>query len=153
VEQALGRWHRHQRADLPPAAGLAEDRDVLWVAAEAGDVVADPLQHGHQVEQADVGRAPVFLDPQPREVQVAEGVEAVVVGDDDRVVATGQVLAVVGEEVVARAPEEPAAVHPDHDGPVRGAVDLGGPDIDAEAVLALGRRVRPAVEEECVLVT
>jgi hypothetical protein len=130
VEQPLRRRHRHERPDLPPAAGLAEDRDLVRVAAEAGDVVADPLQHGHQVEQADVCRMLVVLAPQLGEVQVAEGVEAVVVRDDDRVVATGQVFAVVREEIVARAGEEPAAVHPDHHRPVRGAVDLRGPDVD-----------------------
>ena len=49
--------HRHQRADLPAAAGLAEDRDVVRVAAESRDVVAHPLQRRDEVEHAGVAES------------------------------------------------------------------------------------------------
>src|SRR3954453_6631829 len=37
-EQTPGRWHRKHRGRLGPAAGLAEDHDARWVAAERCDV-------------------------------------------------------------------------------------------------------------------
>jgi hypothetical protein len=152
MEQPLGCGHRHQAADLPTAARLPEDRHVLRVAAEAGDVVANPLEDGHEVEQADIRRVPVLFAPQLAEIQVAEGVEAMIVRDDDRVVSAGQVLAVVREEVVARATQECPTVHPNQYRPAGGAVDLGRPDVDPKAVFTLRSRVRAAVEQERVFV-
>ena len=64
------------------ARGNAEDRDAARVAAEAGDVVADPLQGARLVGDAPV-RAPVEV----RVREVAEEAEAVLnLYEDDALV-------------------------------------------------------------------
>ena len=65
---------------------LAEDRDVVRVAAERGDVVTHPLQCGDLVEQRDVARAREAV-VEMVEVREAERAEPVVDGDDDHVAA------------------------------------------------------------------
>jgi hypothetical protein len=45
----------HQQGYRARARGLPEQRDVLRFTAEAGDVVADPLQRGDLVEQPAIG--------------------------------------------------------------------------------------------------
>lgn len=47
-ESARGR-HRHQRRRLTAAAGLAEDRDAVGIAAEALDVVAHPRERRDEI--------------------------------------------------------------------------------------------------------
>ena len=50
VEQAVSRRHAHQGRDLRPAAGLSEHHHPAGIAAEIGDVVADPLEREDEVE-------------------------------------------------------------------------------------------------------
>ena len=57
MKQSLGRGHGRQHGRLPAAAGLAEDGDVLGIAAERRDVVAHPFERQHQIQQARVTRA------------------------------------------------------------------------------------------------
>ena len=52
----LRRRHRHHGRGLTAAAGLAEDRDAIRVAAEVLDVVLHPLQRRDQILHADVRR-------------------------------------------------------------------------------------------------
>ena len=54
VEETLGGRHGHQGRDFCAPAGLAENRDVAWIAAEGCDVVAHPLERRHQVQLAGV---------------------------------------------------------------------------------------------------
>src|SRR5690606_30778425 len=53
VEQALGGRGGQMRADALAAGGLAEDGDVLGIAAERADAVADPPQGRLLVEQTE----------------------------------------------------------------------------------------------------
>ena len=61
---AIALWNKpraagsaEQRADAVRARRLAEDRDVVGIAAEPGDAVAHPLERGDLVEDARVARA------------------------------------------------------------------------------------------------
>ena len=62
LEQPLGLGSAHQHADAHAAGRLAEDRDIVGVAAELADVIADPLQRrdlvAHAVVAADCGSSP-----------------------------------------------------------------------------------------------
>ena len=127
-EQALGPGHGQQRADAHRASRFAEDRDVGGVAAERGDVLADPRERRDLVLQAEVRVA-------VGQVEEALGAHPVVDRDANDPV-TGESAAVVrrpGPDL-----EHPAR-DPDHD---RQAVRrrIRRPDIEVEAVLArLGR--------------
>src|SRR5581483_341845 len=114
---------------------LAEYRHVAGVAAEGSDVVAHPLQGKDGVEHAGVAAAAELRPADIGEVQVAEGVEAVVDRDYDDVVAPGQVGAAV-PAFGAGPGGETAAVQPDHYRALA-AIDLRRPDVEDQAVLAL----------------
>ncbi len=137
MEQALRRRHCHQRADFSAAAGLAEERDVARIAAEGCDVVAHPFERCDDVEVAQVAGVGVALAAHAREVQVPDGAEPVIDGDDDNVVMSSQPRAVITHEST-RAAGVAAAVQPDHDGAFTRSADTGCPDIQAQAVLAHG---------------
>jgi hypothetical protein len=77
-----------QRSDAHSARGLAKDRDVLRIAPEGLDVVADPFERSDLVPQAGV-RKPLARD-HAREVEEAEGPEPVVDGHHDDVSAPRQ---------------------------------------------------------------
>ena len=123
MEQPARRRHRHHRRGLTAAAGLAEDRHAIRIAAEALDVVAHPLERRDQVLHADVGCARPFLAAQAGKMQEAKEVEAVIDGDDDDILFLREIRAVV-EQVVTGAGREAAAVHPHHD---RAALGCRGP--------------------------
>ena len=95
MEQPRGRGHGEQHADLVAAARLAEDHDVAGITAEAGDVVAHPPESSDEVEHPGVPAQRERLAAELGQVQVAEGVEPMVDGDDDAVVLAGEVRAVV----------------------------------------------------------
>ena len=95
MEQALRRRHAEQRAHLSGAAGLAEDRDVLRIAAEALDVVAHPLEAGDDVLLSRVARVGESFAAELREVDESEHVQPVRDADDDHVVPAREVGAVV----------------------------------------------------------
>ena len=135
VEQAGRRGGGEERADLCSTTRLTEDRDALGIPAEADDVVADPPEACHQVEQAGIGGADVALAPQLGEIQVTQGAEPVVHRHDDDVAPPGEVFA-GGERPLAR-PERPVpAVEPDHHRPA-GVAGSGRPHIEPEAVFVL----------------
>ncbi len=54
VEETMRGGHGHEGGALGPAAALAEDEDAAGIAAELGDVVADPLEGEDEIELADV---------------------------------------------------------------------------------------------------
>ena len=99
----------------------------LRVAAERGDVLLDPPQRRHDVEQAAVGRRVV-------EQQEAVDAQPVVERHADGAVA-GEGAAVVGRDRAAAVAVR-AAVDPHQHGQALAAA-LGGPDVEVEAVLAL----------------
>src|SRR5690606_26412917 len=116
VEETFGEWGGPQNADALAAGRLAGDRHPIRVAAERGDVVADPLESGDLVEDAVVARCAVagFF----REVGVREEAEhpqSVIDGDGEDVATGGERLAVIQRQG-ARAGREPAAGEVDEDG-------------------------------------
>jgi hypothetical protein len=75
-------------AVLPAATGLAEDRDVARIAAEHGDVGADPFEREHQVSQPEVGAVGEALAGarDARQPQIRERVQPMRRRDDDHIV-------------------------------------------------------------------
>ena len=130
VEEPGSRGHGEQRQHAAGAGRLAEDGDPLGVATEGGDVVTHPFQGGHLIEEPDVGGGRRVVEDHE-----AEGAEAVVDRDHDRVGGGRQPGAVVDAER-PRAQRVGPAVDPHHhrSGPVVGG---GGPDVQRQAVVAL----------------
>ena len=94
-------------ADGTGAGALAEQRQLVGIAAEAAGVVLDPLDGQRLVVEAHVARRLVRA-----QVQEAEGADAVVERRHDDVVVAGQQRAVV-ELQRRRAAHVAAAVDPD----------------------------------------
>ena len=76
MEKAFRRRGCHKGENLGPATGLAEDSDIVWIAAELGYVVADPLKRSFQVYNSQVSRMLVFIAicAQVQEAQYAQPV-------------------------------------------------------------------------------
>ena len=127
-------------ADLRSAAGLAHDRDVLRIAAEARDIVAHPLKRADQIEIADIARGGELLAELFREVEIAEGVEAMVDRDDHNVALLGQIAPVIGGPV-ARPVGIAAAVEPDHHRALAPIARRGGPHVEEQAILIVHLRL------------
>jgi hypothetical protein len=70
--QAASCRHSEQRAHFSGAARLPEDRHVVGIAAERGDVVADPLQAEHDVLQAHVARVTIAIAADLLEIEESE---------------------------------------------------------------------------------
>ncbi len=84
MEQAAGRRHRQQRRDLRASTGLAENRDIVGIATEFGDVARDPSQGLHEVQHPRVaGIREALLRTRSGKMQIAEQVEPVIERDDD----------------------------------------------------------------------
>src|SRR3546814_4627804 len=87
------------------------------------DVALDPSQRGDQVELphiATVGKARI----EPREIEIAERVEAVVDGDHDDIAARGELCAIV-DRIGDAAGRIGAAVEIDHHGALGRLLDVG----------------------------
>ena len=137
VEEARGGGHLHKRVDLHAAAGLAEDGDVVRVAAETGDVVPHPPQGHDDVVHARGAGEGVLLS-KFGEVEIAQDVQPVVDGDHHHVSPAAEILAVIADQFQGRAVAEAAAVDPEHDGLLRRLVQRRRPDVEHLTVLALG---------------
>ncbi len=108
-EEPLARGRHHVRADADPARRLADDRDVVGIATELGDVVADPLECHALVHEAVVPGRSVGVREE------AERAEAVVHGHDDHAVIMGEDIAlgpVLGLQALTE--DESAPMDPDH---------------------------------------
>src|SRR4030095_13506512 len=81
-------------ADLAAAAGLAEDRDVAGIAAEALGIVAHPLQRGAHVERAGVAGLGKVLAAEVGKIHVTKNVEALIDGHHHNVVVLGEAGAI-----------------------------------------------------------
>ena len=150
VEQPLGARHGQQRAHLPAAAGLAEDRDIARIAAEAAGMLAHPFQRRDQVEHTGIAGLGEALAARLRQIEMAEDVQAMVDRHDHDIVALREPGAVVARRV-GRAVRERAAMQPDHHRAPR-VVEAGRPDMQRQAILAdrqgidrppHGRELRP----------
>jgi hypothetical protein len=132
-------------ADVERSGRLAEHRDVAGVAAEPGDVVADPLERHLLILQALVA-GPALGD----EVGVAEEpeqAEPVVERDHDDAVVLGEELAGVEQpdveerhRLLGRAVDVAAAVDPHHHRRVPGR-GRRRPHVEVQAVLVVAREV------------
>ena len=147
--RTVRRGHGEQCRHGDAAGGLAEDRDVARVAAEALDVVVDPLQRGDLVQLADVGGRTPGIAAVPAEIEVPERSDAVVDRHHDDVAAFGQRAAVV-RGLRSRSVAEPAAVDPEqHRSPC--TVQRRRVHVERQAVLALGDRRPETGRDERVL--
>ena len=133
IEQSLSRGHRHQRQDLRTTAGLPEQRHVVRIAAERFDIVPNPLQRIHDVQQTHIARSCVFLTV-CGQIQMAEHIETMVHRNHHHVLAFAQIRAVV-VAFVGGPRGEAAAVQPHHNRTVAVVVDVRGPDVQILAVI------------------
>ena len=143
LEQPLGLGGAHQHADAHATGRLAEDRDIVGVAAELADVIADPLQRRDLVAHAVVAALRIVAVGQGLVVEIAECSETVVDRDHHNVASSGQVLSVVDRRR-AGAAGEAAAVDPEHDRTVA-VVEAGRPDIEGQAIFV--NRHLPCAEQ------
>jgi hypothetical protein len=134
VEERAGLRCAEQGADAHAARRLAEDRDVVGVAAEALDVVAHPAERRDLVAQAEVRGAGQGVARQQAQMREAHRPEPVVDRDDHGVAAPGQLVAGV-DRGGAGAHQEAASVDPDEDrAPV--GIQARGEDVQGEAVVS-----------------
>ena len=136
VKEAVRGRRLQKGVHLSAAARLAEDRDVVRISAEAGDVVVDPFQGRDHVGGAEVAGVLILLS-EGGEVEIADAVETVVDGDDDHVAEFRQLHAVVRVEFDRGARRVSAAVEPDHDRLLRAVINVLCPQVQVEAVLVL----------------
>lgn len=91
---------------------MAEDRDIVGIAAKGSDVVMDSVQSKLIVQQTIIGKQMPFA-VQGWNRQKTEEVQAIVKSDDDGIPLTGEFAAII---VVALAVKLSAAMTPEHDG-------------------------------------
>ncbi len=108
VEQTGGPRRHQLMHDGEGAGALAEQRDVIGIAAEGGDIALDPPEGQALVLEGHVAGRLGRL-----QAEEAEGAEAIVERDDEDVAVVGQVLGAV-EELAAGAADVRAAVDPHH---------------------------------------
>jgi len=135
VEQALCGRHAEQRAHFACAAGLTEDRDVLRIAAEAVDVVADPREARDDVLLSGVAGFCEAFTAELRQVDESEHIQPMGDADHHHVVPPRQVRAVVRERS-GRSARVAASVQPHHDGTPDLGRRAGRPDVQVQAVFA-----------------
>src|SRR5436305_150578 len=114
-EETLRLRRGQQRSHAHATSGLAEDRDVVGVAAERLDVVARPLERRDLVKGAEVAGAYRAWEALV-EIEKTERVQAVVDRHQDDAVAGERVARKGGVRSASRG--EPAAVDPHHRGPL-----------------------------------
>jgi hypothetical protein len=132
VEQPGGARRAQQRSDAEAAGGLPGDRDVVWIAAEALDVVTHPLERRDLVERAVDPRGRVLVT-EPRQMRKAQRAEPIVDADHDDVAVVREARAVVpGDSPLPGLVGAP--VDPEQHGPKR-AVQRRRRDVQGQAVL------------------
>ena len=138
VEVLMGALHQRQQGHAGAARGFAEDGHVVGIAAEARDVLMDPLERHHLIHQAQVlGVRIVRAVRQVGQVEKAEHPDPVLDGGHDDVrVLLHEIVAIVGR-VHRAALFKRAAMDPDHHRlfPRAGIIRL--PDVQVQAVLPL----------------
>ena len=141
MEETAGERGLADGLDTASASALAEDHDVVRVAAELGDILLDPLQGLDLVEDTVVaGHTVRAFGGELRVGQEAEHTEAVVDGhEDDVLLAPG-----LGIELRLGTPAFAVTATMDPEGHGELLVGLAGglgPDVQVEAVLAVGSLV------------
>ena len=123
AKQTGGGGNPEQGGDAEPTGGFAEDRHVVGIAPEGGDVVVHPTEGSDLVVKPPVAQQAVGVG-QVAVAQEPESAQPVVDGHDDGVTVAHEAAASV-EEDRAAARGEAAAVDPHHDRPPCPAADVG----------------------------
>ena len=139
VEEGLRGRHGAEARGFGSAAALAEDHDVVRIAAKCADVAMHPLEAVADVEHALVAGGGILLATQIAQEKKAHQAQAMIGGDDHHIPGARQVAAilVIG---TSRSRGEPATMAIKHDRPFA-PVGGRGPDVEKEAVLSRGRLV------------
>ena len=134
VEQTRRFRHRHKGRDLRTASGLSEHHDAGRIAAEHGNILANPLQRTDEIELAEI---PGIAEPLAHRLQpaIAEHVQPMVDGDNHRIALSGKVRA-LRQRIGNRAPVVSSAMEIDHHRTPGAAIGVRGPDVEEEAILA-----------------
>ena len=125
-----------ERRDLSAAARLTEDRHVLRIAAESRDVFLHPFQGGHEIRNAHVHGILILLAVHG-EIQMSEGIQTVVNGDEHDAVVFREAVAFIGHVLDGGTGRIAAAVEPDHDRLLCRRVNRIRPHIQVLAMLRL----------------
>ena len=135
MEQPRRRGHAHQRGHLGAAARLAVDHHPVGIAAEIGDVVANPAQRRDQVGHADVDRIGISRPADLGQIEESEDIEAVIDRHLDDIMMPRHLRSFVRGQLIGRAEAETAAMKIDHHRTLAG--EAGRPDVELEHVFAL----------------
>src|SRR6266566_410913 len=73
AKQTFGAGHRQQRGGTHPASRLAEDSDVIRIAAEGRDVLLHPCEGGDLVEQTEIRDTVTKIEESVRSKTVVDG--------------------------------------------------------------------------------
>lgn len=133
-EQSPRGGRGQQQRDVLRARAFADDRHVVGIATEPGDVVVHPLERGDLVHQPVIAARPALLGRELRRRQKAKHAEAVLHPDRDHALPRPVRI----RRAARRARAVRAAVDPHHDRPLAG--ERGGADVERQAILA---RVEP----------
>jgi hypothetical protein len=149
MEELPASRRRDVMADVDGAGGFAEDRHLLRIPAEGGDVRSDPLERRTLIEQPLVSREGVarILARKRDMAEEPEDAQAVVDRDHHDVVLLDEHVAVVDvardvrerHDVGRRPGHVRTAVEPHHDRSRLRRRRIGRPDVQVETVLALAR--------------
>ena len=134
MKQSCRRGHAHQAGDFGAAARLPIDHHGAWIAAEIGDVVADPAQRSDQVGHPYIGGIGIVRAADLGHVEEAQRVETVIDGHLHNIVVPRQLRAFMRGQLIGRAEAEATTMKIDHHRPL--AAEAGGPDVQLEHVLA-----------------
>src|SRR6185437_2701353 len=134
LEEITRHWRSEHAVNGDATGGKPEDRDVVRITSEGGDVSFHPLQGGDLVHVGVVAlRLVGMFAAQRRKREEAEAPDAVVHGDKDN--------ALPGEADArrvwrrTRAASEPASVDPDHYGQIARGRIFGTPYVQVETIL------------------
>ena len=134
MEQPRRRRHAHERGHFGAAARLAVDHDLVGVAAEIGDVVADPAKRRDQVGHSDVYRIGISRPADLGQIEESEDVEPVIDRHLDDIMMPRHLRSFVRGQLIGRAEAETAAMKIDQHRKLAG--QAGRPDVELEHVFA-----------------
>ena len=128
MEQTVCLRHLHERPDLCPAAGLAENGHIVRISAKTADVVTHPLKSCNDIQISCIGRS-LILFSKGGEVQITKHVQPVVQRHHDHISVFCHIGAFICDMFNGRTGRKTASVEPDHDRTFCLRVDRRRPDI------------------------
>ena len=137
-EQTLRQRRRHLRADGKGTGRLAEDGDIVRVAAKGGDIAPHPLDGSQLVHQSVVARCVVWiLRGQLLGGEETKNAQPVIHGDNQHPFA-GEMFPVL-TRLRSAAAGKAAAKNPHHHRQFALGFGRRRPNVEGEAILALAR--------------